>query len=158
MFSCRVIGHKHLLIQLWINRVTAEGLNGVLCTDSAVASQLETHQSLALLFSGSFHRGCHLSYSAQSHIIHTVYTVHERRNTLKNKDVPMSVQWHKHRQDWNVHICALSLPLAHSFLFTATYCRSYQCDVSGEKKRDMKKWWHGLALAQLFYIFLNLVS
>lgn len=65
MFSCCVIGYKHLLIQLWINRVTAERLYWVLWTDSAVAFQLETHQSLALFFSLGLHRGpaiCHMAH------------------------------------------------------------------------------------------------
>ncbi len=79
MFSCCVIGYKHLLIQLWIISVTAEGLYQVLCTDSAVAFQLETHQSLAPLFSLGLHRGpaiCHMAHTHRvTHHAHSVYSI-----------------------------------------------------------------------------------
>ncbi len=52
-------------------------------TESAVAFQLEMHQSLVPL-SWSSQGGCHLSYGAQSHIMHTVYTVYEQKNTKTN--------------------------------------------------------------------------
>lgn len=89
MFSCCVIGYKHLLIQLWINRVTAEGLYWVLWTDFAVSFQLETHQSLAPLFSLGLHRGpaiCHMAHTCRvTHHAHTVYSIWTEEHTNKNE-------------------------------------------------------------------------
>ena len=106
MFSCWVVGYKHLLIQLWINRVTAEGLYWVLWTYFAVTFQLETHQSLAPLFSLGLHRGpaiCHTA-RARTHThtltMHTLYAVYEQHNAQthpqEKKDLRTSLQWHKH--------------------------------------------------------------
>lgn len=129
MFSCCVIGYKHLLIQLWIIRVTAEGLYQVLCTDSAVAFQLETHQSLCSpLLSRSSQGACHLSYGAhtQSHTPCTQRVQYmNRENTethpRKEGDLGTSMQWHKHSHKRNAPTRThFFLPLSSFILVTAT--------------------------------------
>lgn len=57
MFSCHAIGCKHLLIQLWISRVTAEGALATVCVPLS-AFQLEAHQSPCSLHLSRSSQGC----------------------------------------------------------------------------------------------------
>lgn len=170
MFSCCVIGCKHLLIQLWINRVTAEGLYRVLCRDSAVAFQLETSQSLAPLFSRGLHRGAAICHTAHSHTSCT-QCIHcmNKKNTDKKRKI-----WEQACRGTNIHTterhtrtptyctCTFSSLWAHSFLLQRH--KSYHACCQGrESKRereiertgDRESDGMGLAVVQLLYIILN---
>lgn len=112
MFSCCVIGCKHLLIQLWINRVTAEGLYQVLCRDSAVAFQLETSQSLAPLFSRGLHRGAAICHTAHSHTSCTqcIHCMNKKTHT------------HKKRKIWEQACSGTNIHTTEKHTRTPTYC------------------------------------
>lgn len=105
LFSCWVAGCKHLLIQLWINRVAAEGLYWV-------TFRLETHRSLAAPLLPRSSRGG----AAICRTVHTVFTPYQpKRNheTAEKKDVGLSLRWHKYSPNWIAH--TFSSFWAHSF-------------------------------------------
>lgn len=92
LFSCWVIGCKHLLIQLWINSVAAEGLHWV-------TFRLETHRSLAAPLLPRSSRGG----AAICHTLHAVFTPYQPRGnhkTAEKKDLGLSLAWHKYSPYW----------------------------------------------------------
>lgn len=148
MFSCCVIGCKHLLIQLWINRVTAEGLYQVLCRDSAVAFQLETSQSLAPLFSRGLHRGAAICHTAHSHTSCTqcIHCMNKKTHTKKRKI------WEQACSGTNIHTtekhtrtptyctCTFSSLWAHSFLLQRHKSYHACCQGRGRETERVMAW------------------
>lgn len=167
MFSWHAIGCKHLLIQLWISRVTAEG---ALVTVYVLLSafQLEAHQSPCSLHFSRSSQGCAPSVTRRTvtrqQRARRIYGIRSRNCTHKQRGECAAAPTSATSAHSHPHALLAPhppLPRAHSFLLQQhksyhACCQGRESEEQGRNREDgRRRKWQGFGSAALLSIFLN---
>lgn len=153
MFSRCVIDYKHLLIQLWINRVTAEGallstLNRFCCRFSTWNTSVPCSWLLSRPSQGACHLSCGACTSYTRCPQYMSSDAHKHTNI--KKFLGTSMQWHKRS---HTNSCSRARTVSslwtHSFLLQQHKSYQASCQGNGREKYSGGEWQRkdGMALA-----------